>query len=438
MDDIKSKKKKDVNLLDLIKIIVFSFLGIIIFFFPVIINKQILSPIYFLTNLIYLKYEKFVYICVIVFISLLCIKEIGKKDKNILNKIDIILKIIAIFILIIFTTQNEFVFLKEYNLFQIMKDSIFRLVILFPISSLFLHFLLDYGLLYIFDSYFSKFTKKFFRVSGKNLLIFLLFLFVDSFLGCYVVYKLYKEGKLRKNEAIISVLNFPILNFYFASYISTQLKINFIALIISYLFVFFLTNLIICRIYPIKNKKKTFLIKNKYKEKSYNKNKLKMAILLYLDNKDKKGMFKSIYIYFNEAINIASDTIPILLASFLFMDIIVANENIINIFSFCYSKILIMLKMPYYDYISKHIVLGFFNQIYSIEVLNNGIDFVSKLMIAIIISCQGISLSTNIIFIRTNMRFITYKDIFLVYLEKILIMIFILFFVYYFYLGFSA
>lgn len=101
-------------------------------------------------------------------------------------------------------------------------------------------------------------------------------------------------------------------------------------------------------------------------------------------------------------------------------------------------SILTKLKMPYPDYISKSIVLGFFNQIYSIEVLNNGITFISRLTIAIIIICQGISLTTNIIFIRVYMRFIDYKDIILVYLEKILIMTFIIFIIYYFYLGFSA
>ncbi|ETI89774.1 MAG: hypothetical protein Q612_NSC00116G0001, partial [Negativicoccus succinicivorans DORA_17_25] len=79
---------------------------------------------------------------------------------------------------------------------------------------------------------------------------------------------MYKEGKLRKNECINAVLNYPVLNFSLVIYISTQLKINFITLVICYLFIFAITNIIICRIYPIKNKQKTFFVKNKYKEKS--------------------------------------------------------------------------------------------------------------------------------------------------------------------------
>ena len=65
--------------------------------------------------------------------------------------------------------------------------------------------------------------------------------------------------------------------------------------IICYLFVFIITNLIICRIYPIKNKEKTFFIKNKFKEKSFKRNKLKMSILLYLENSQKKNLFKTIF-----------------------------------------------------------------------------------------------------------------------------------------------
>ena len=83
--------------------------------------------------------------------------------------------------------------------------------------------------------------------------------------------------------------------------------------------------------------------------------------------------------YFNEVINIASNIIPILLISFLFTDILIRNDNIINTLSNLYSMFFEKLKMPYYDYISKSITLGFFNQIYSIEALNNAITFVSRL-----------------------------------------------------------
>lgn len=46
-----------------------------------------------------------------------------------------------------------------------------------------------------------------------------------------------------------------------------------------------------------------------------------MSILLYLENSQKKNLFKTILRNFNETINIASNIIPILLIVFLFIDI---------------------------------------------------------------------------------------------------------------------
>ena len=220
-------------------------------------------------------------------------------------------------------------------------------------------------------------------------------------------------------------------------YVANQLKLNFITLLLCYLLIFSVVNLIICRIYPIKKIQRTFFVKNKYKEKNYRKNKFKMSIAMYLENKDKKSLFKFIFEYLNEAINIVVDMIPILIISFLFMDFLIRDSILINFIGAIYTNFLEILRIPCSDYVGKSISLAFFNQIYAIEVLNNKITFISKLIVAIIVICQGISLTTNIIFIRKYMRFITYKDILLVYLQKVVIMVLIVFSVYYFYLGFS-
>lgn len=159
---------------------------------------------------------------------------------------------------------------------------------------------------------------------------------------------------------------------------------------------------------------------------------------MYLENKEKKSLFKYIFEYLNEAINIVAGMVPLLIFSFLFTDFIIKNEIAVNIMSDLYADFLGILKMPYPDYIAKSISLGFLNQIYSIEVLNNQITFISRLTVAIIVICQGISFTTNIIFIRRYMRFIGYKDILLVYLEKIVLIVLVVFLIYYFYMGFSA
>ncbi|MGM9530218.1 hypothetical protein [Intestinibacter sp.] len=436
MEDIKQLSDKD--FFEVVKIVVFSAIGVVFFFLPLFVNKNIVSPVIYISDLVYLKHRGFVYTCTILFISLVLIKEIIKKEKSLFVRLDIFLKILSLLILAVFLFKNEFIFFEDQDLVQIMKESIFRLVVFFPISAVFLPFLIEYGLLNIFDGCFGGFTKRFFRTSGKNIVIFAVFFFVDSFVGFYLVYRLYREGKLRKNECVNSILNYPILQIYLIIYTANRLRLNFITLIISYLFVFSVVNLILCRIYPIKNIKKTFFVKNKYKEKTYRKNKFKMSIMMYLKNKEKKSLFKYIFEYLNEAINIVAGMVPLLIFSFLFTDFIIKNEIAVNIISDLYADFLGILKMPYPDYIAKSISLGFLNQIYSIEVLNNKITFISRLTVAIIVICQGISFTTNIIFIRRYMRFIGYKDILLVYLEKIVLIVLVVFLIYYFYMGFSA
>ena len=441
MDDVKSKKTykiRDRDFFEVLKMIVFSVIGVGFFFFPIFLNKNIVSPVVYISDFVYLKHAGFVYVCTILFISLVLLKQIIKKEKGVFVIADILIKILSILILAFFLFKNEFILFKDLDLVQIMKESLFKLVVFFPISAVFLPLLVEYGLLNIFDGCFGGFTKRFFRTSGKNILIFAVFFFVDGFVGFYLVYRLYREGKLRKNECVNSILNYPILQIYLIIYTANRLKLNFITLIISYLFVFSVVNLILCRIYPINNIKKTFFVKNKYKEKTYRKNKFKMSVIMYLENKEKKSLFKYIFEYLNEAINIVAGMVPLLIFSFLFTDFIIKNEIAVNIMSDLYADILGILKMPYPDYIAKSISLGFLNQIYSIEVLNNQITFISRLTVAIIVICQGISFTTNIIFIRRYMRFIGYKDILLVYLEKIVLIVLVVFLIYYFYMGFSA
>ena len=123
--------------------------------------------------------------------------------KTLIDKVDIVLKFISLLILIVLTTKNEFIFFKDENLIQIMKESIFKIIIFLPISSIFLPFLLDYGLLYVFDCCFGRFTKSFLELVEKIYLYVRYSFFCRWILGFYVIYKLYKEGRLRKMKLFL-------------------------------------------------------------------------------------------------------------------------------------------------------------------------------------------------------------------------------------------
>lgn len=428
---------KDKDFFEIIKTLIFSVMGLSFFFFPLIINNEVTSPVFFLSDFIYLHHQNFVYTCTLIFIILFLIKEVSKDKKSIFERISILLKVLSIIILIVLVLKNDIIFIQNRDLEQIMKDNFFKIMVLFPISCLFIPLLLEYGFIYILDGYFSRFTKKFFRITGKSVLIFFIFLFVDSFVGIYTVYKMYKDGKIRKNECANILLNYPILQMSIIIYVANQLNLSITVLLITSVSIFLITNFIICRIYPLKNIKKTFLVKNKYKEKNYKKNKLKMSLITYLENKNKKHLLKYVVEYFNEAINIVADIIPFFVLSFWCLDFICRSDLILSILAYPYEFFLELLKIPCSINISKTVILAFFNQVYSIEILTQNINLISRMIIALIVITQGISITTNIIFIRRYMRFITYRDIFVVYLEKIIITTFIIFFIYYLNLGYT-
>ena len=430
MEGVKSKKNcdlKDKDFFEIIKTLIFSIIGVSFFFFPLIVDKKLTSPVFYLSDFIYLNHRNFVYTCIVVFIFLFLIKSVSKKEKSIFDKSFILLRVLSIIILTVLILKNDIIFIKNEDLAQIMKDNIFKLTVLFPLSALFLPFLLEYGFIYVLDGYFSRFTKKFLRLSGKSVLLFFIFFFVDSFVGFYTVYKMYKDGKIRKNECANILLNYPILQISIVIYIANQLNLSITVLLITSISVFLITNYIICRIFPLKNIEKTFLIKNKYKEKSYKRNKFKMSLITYLENRNKKNLLKHILEYFNDAINIVADIIPLFILCFWCVDFVCESDLILYIFQIPYKNFLELLKIPCSTSISETVILAFFNQIYPMEVFTGDINLISRMIIALIVITQGVCLTSNIVFITRYMNFIPYRDIFIIYLEKVIITTFIIF-----------
>ncbi|MCU9816603.1 hypothetical protein [Paraclostridium sp. AKS73] len=140
-------------------------------------------------------------------------------------------------------------------------------VIVLSISSLFLPFITEYGLLEIFESYFQKYTKKTFKLSGKCVLNILVYLFVDIFSGMFMTSQLYKKGRLRQNEACIMVSCFSFTSILNCYYLADELNLKSVAFTIFMVISLSLgVNFLVCRIWPLKIKKKLIytkiLIKN--------------------------------------------------------------------------------------------------------------------------------------------------------------------------------
>lgn len=437
MDSIsKEIKSQDINIdnfFEKVKIVTYSLIGIVVFFIPINIDNQTKTIIHHIVYNLQINYSKFLQVCTIIYLILGVIKSIISNHKNKLTNIYSYLRIFSIFIIIsIFYNKNLIILLDETTSL-ILEEMILNLITLLPLSAIFMPFILDFGLLEIVEAYCHKLMKKTFNLSGKSILNIIMYIFNDCFCGYFMTNLLYKKGKLRQNEVCTIILNFSIASISVMNYIADELNINKINFFILSLFILILTNIILCRLYPISKKKKSYYIKTNYKERYFKTDKLNKSIKEYLQNKENVNIFKLIIQNLEESIHIIINLIPDLVLIVYLGDIIINSIDITYYFKIIFNNILEFLNFNNIDDISAFIITGFFNDIIAIESLNRNIEYASKLLLAIICILKCTSLTTNILYLEHTNIPIKKTDFLISYIQRIVVILLISAMIFYLY-----
>ena len=437
MDSIsKEIKSQDINIdnfFEKVKIVTYSLIGIVVFFIPINIDNQTKTIIHHIVYNLQINYSKFLQVCTIIYLILGVIKSIISNHKNKLTNIYSYLRIFSIFIITsIFYNKNLIILLDETTSL-ILEEMILNLITLLPLSAIFMPFILDFGLLEIVEAYCHKLMKKTFNLSGKSILNIIMYIFNDCFCGYFMTNLLYKKGKLRQNEVCTIILNFSIASISVMNYIADELNINKINFFILSLFILILTNIILCRLYPISKKKKSYYIKTNYKERYFKTDKLNKSIKEYLQNKENVNIFKLIIQNLEESIHIIINLIPDLVLIVYLGDIIINSIDITYYFKIIFNNILEFLNFNNIDDISAFIITGFFNDIIAIESLNRNIEYASKLLLAIICILKCTSLTTNILYLEHTNIPIKKTDFLISYIQRIVVILLISAMIFYLY-----
>ncbi|MBC5996276.1 hypothetical protein EAI30_10685 [Romboutsia ilealis] len=417
----------------ILKMIIYSIIGVGIFFIPININNQNQTILYHIVDKIQLNYNNFLQVCIIIFISLGSIKLFIDKKRS---KTFLSLRFLSVLIILNIFYGRSYIFFKNDNTILIIKEIILNLVTVLPISSIFMPFLIEYGLLDIVESYFHPITKKLFKVSGKTVINMMVFVFTDCFCGYYMANILYSKGRLRLNELYMLLLNFSIISFPMTKYIYNELNLNSSIFIFTNLLILIISNMILCRLYPMIKIKKSYSVKSNYKESIHRKDKLKKGINKYLKSKDNKKIFIHILDNLEHTINLTMNLIPNIVLIFFFGDLILNNEYILELFSKLFYPIINLLKTSDVSLISKSIVSGFYNEIIAIDLINKSVDYNIRFIIGILLVIKCTSLTSNIAYISSSSIEIDKKYFIIIFLERVLLILFLYSAIYYFYKGY--
>ncbi|MCR8745069.1 hypothetical protein [Romboutsia lituseburensis] len=421
---------------NILKLIIYSIIGIAVFFIPIKINGHYWTIIYHISYKLQTQANSFLEICIIFYVSLSCIKSIFISKKNGTNEILNYIRLFSLIIILsIFCGKNEIIFLDD-NVSLLIYELVMNISTVFPISAIFITFLLDYGLLDVVESYCHVFMKKNFNLSGKTIINILLYISTDCFCGMFMTSKLYNEGKIRLNEACNIVLNFSILSIPMILYVSKELDIKSKELSIIVILLLLILNILMSRIYPIKRKKKSYFTKTNYKETIHKNDKLEKAIKKYLKNRSKTNIFKSMLNNLEESIFILMKLIPNLVL-ILYLGQIIINSNLISeIVQIIFNPILELLKIQNKPDLSIFIVNVFYNNIIAIDDINLHIQYSTRLLMAIIAVLNCTCLSSNYIYINNTNIKISKKEFLISYIQRIVLIILIYSLMYYFYRGY--
>ena len=158
--EVESNDIKIDKFFEVAKVIIYSIIGIVVFFIPVTIDNQTKTILHHITYKLQVNYRGLLQLCTIVYITIGVIKSTLSKHKSNLKKIYSYFSIFSIFIVISIFYDKYSIVLLDDNISLILEETILNLITLLPLSAIFMPFILDFGLIDIVEAYCHKLMKK--------------------------------------------------------------------------------------------------------------------------------------------------------------------------------------------------------------------------------------------------------------------------------------
>lgn len=373
---------------DALKFVIYSSIGIFLFFIPITIEGKSTIPLDHIVNyVLQIPYFREIYGVILVTIGAILPFHRKTWNKDFQTTVFSVLKIFAIpfVFMAILGKGPDFLMNKDVIPF-IFSKIVVPVITIVPIGAVFLALIINYGLMEFVGIFMKPVMQPIWKTPGRSAMN-----AVASFVGSYsvallITNRVYKEGKYTSKEAVIIATGFSTVSATFMIIVAKTLDLISIWNIYfwSTVFVTFLVTAITARIYPIRNKSNGYYggIKGDI-EKEVNKNKLKIAFNEAIKTcSEADSILKGTIINLKDGVNLSLNIAPSLMAIGV-LGIVLANHTpIFNLLAYIIYPFTYLSGYEDPFVVSKAISLGI-AEMFLPAVLVTKLSFEVRMLVAI-------------------------------------------------------
>jgi len=430
------------NKLAIIKSFIYSGIGILIFFIPISINNETHLLINHLYKFIKHSLGSFVNLYLIIITISGSIRPLITKvhNESRIKKLYYIIRSCSIIIVIMAVYKLGPDFLYKEDIIPYIYEIIIQASILIPLTSIFMFFLTDYGLLEFIAVYTKNLMKLIFNTNGKSIVNMLIYIVGGYYSGFIMTNKLFKQGKFTQKEACIISTGFCLMPIHYLITLLDELKLK--DYLSTYLIITILISLsvtiITSKIWPLNTKKSVYMKDKKTKEKGAKKKKFKNAIKEATKvSSNSQSIIKNMASGLEESLIISMNFIPNFVI-FVFIGYIIYKFTfLLDILSLFFYPINLILKIPDHIILSK----ASLNSIVDVFLIPQEISGVTSIFTRYIIGAISvssmISFSSIIPLVFSSDIPINLKELLIIWLQRVILSLIISSLLFYTVLGYN-
>lgn len=413
---------------DIVKFVLFAAFGIFMFFIPISIGGKSTIPVDHIVTLVrMIPNWGPIYAGIVVIIGGVLPFIRGTWNKSTSDMIFSILRLLGIPLIIMAILNKGPAFLMREDIVPfIYKSIVISVTTIVPIGSIFLAFLVNYGLMEFIGVFMQPVMKPLWKTPGRSAID-----AVASFVGSYslallITDKVYQEGKYNKKEAAIIATGFSTVSATFMIIVARTLEIMDMWLLYFWLtlVITFLVSAITARIYPLSKKPETYHNDQVGEpEVVVTGNRFQTAIDEGMESFIKAPTIaESVLDNLKNGINLALAIGPLLMSIGVLGIVIAEYTPVFDVVGYIFYPFTLLTRVPEPLLAAKAISLSI-AEMFLPALLVTEADIITKFLIAVVSVSEILFFSASIPCMMATKIPLTMKDYFIIWIERVVLSI---------------